>query len=95
MALYATDFERLRHGGSRSVIFRVVHEWRYADEQLAYLAPANDDRFMIELLGGGAFPPAYKDLGDSLRYAGRHHFDISVADIRRWWPIRAGAALRS
>ena len=64
------------------MIFRVVHEWRYADEQLAYLAPANDDRFMIELLGGGAFPPAYKDLGDSLRYAGRHHFDISVADIK-------------
>ncbi|MDX8525257.1 VOC family protein [Mesorhizobium sp. MSK_1335] len=65
--------------------FRVVHEWPFADEQLAYLAPANDDNFMIELLGGGdPLPidaPAYTDLGDSLRYAGYHHFCINVADI--------------
>jgi len=33
--------------------FRVVHEWPYADEQLAYIAPPNDDAFLVELLGGG------------------------------------------
>ena len=32
--------------------FRVVHEWPYADEQLAYIAPPNDDAFLVELLGG-------------------------------------------
>jgi lactoylglutathione lyase/glyoxylase I family protein len=40
---------------------------------------------MIELLGGGdPLPidaPTYTDLGDSLRYAGYHHFCMSVADI--------------
>ena len=65
--------------------FRVVAEWPFADEQLAYLAPATDDHFYIEILGGGdPLPidaPAYKDLADSLRYSGLHHFCINVADI--------------
>ncbi|MET0746090.1 MAG: VOC family protein, partial [Microvirga sp.] len=58
--------------------FRVVAEWAYADEQLAYLAPPGDDHFHIEILGGGEPRPAevrpYVDLGDSLKYAGYHHF---------------------
>src|SRR5262245_45418477 len=47
--------------------------------------PPNDDAFLIELLGGGdplpMNPPVYSDLGDSLRYAGYHHFCINVPDI--------------
>jgi catechol 2,3-dioxygenase-like lactoylglutathione lyase family enzyme len=65
--------------------FRVVHEWPYADEQLAYLALPNDDTFLVELLGGGNPPPIdapkYPDLGDSLRHSGYHHFCINVSDI--------------
>lgn len=67
--------------------FRVVHEWPYADEQLAYIAPPNDDAFLVELLGGGdplpSDAPGYSDLGDSLRYAGYHHFCINVPDIEK------------
>jgi glyoxylase I family protein len=67
--------------------FRVVHEWRYADEQLTYIAPPNDDTFLVELLGGGnPLPidaPKYSDLGDSLRHAGYHHFCINVSDIEK------------
>jgi catechol 2,3-dioxygenase-like lactoylglutathione lyase family enzyme len=67
--------------------FRVVHEWPYADEQLAYIAPPNDDAFLVELLGGGdPLPidaPEYSDLGGSLRYAGYHHFCINVPDIEK------------
>ena len=66
---------------------RVVHEWPYADEQLAYIAPPNDDAFLVELLGGGDPLPidarGYSDLGDSLRYAGYHHFCINVPDIEK------------
>ncbi|MGO7733122.1 VOC family protein [Rhizobium leguminosarum] len=65
--------------------WRVVHKWPYADEQLAYLAPPNDDGFMVELLGGGQpgpiAGPSYQDLGESLAYAGYHHFCLTVADI--------------
>ena len=85
VALRVTDFEKARDWYVEKLDFRVVHEWPYADERLAYLAPANDDRFMIEILGGGdPLPidaPAYTDLADSLRYSGLHHFCIAVADI--------------
>jgi glyoxylase I family protein len=65
--------------------FRIVAEWDYADEKLAYLAPAMDDHFYIEILGGGEPTPMdvkpYTDLGDSLKYAGYHHFCLNVASV--------------
>ena len=65
--------------------FRVVAEWPYADEQLAYLAPPTDDYFYVEILGGGERLPAearpYTDLGDSLKYRGYHHFCLNVSSV--------------
>jgi len=65
--------------------FRVVAEWNYADEQLAYLAPPTDDHFYVEVLGGGDALPTearpYTDLGDSLKYRGYHHFCLNVASV--------------
>ena len=65
--------------------FRVVAEWDYADEKLAYLAPPTDDHFYVEVLGGGNTLPAdvrpYADLGDSLKYSGYHHFCLHVASV--------------
>ena len=65
--------------------FRVVAEWPFADEQLAYLAPPTDDHFYIEVLGGGETLPAevrpYSDLADSLKYRGYHHFCLNVASV--------------
>lgn len=65
--------------------FRVVAEWAYGDESLAYLAPATDDHFYIEVLGGGEPIPAdvrpYVDLADSLKYAGYHHFCLNVTSV--------------
>lgn len=65
--------------------FRVVAEWAYADEQLAYLAPPTDDHFYLEVLGGGEPAPKevrpYTDLGDSLKYRGFHHFCLNVKSV--------------
>jgi len=65
--------------------FRVIAEWDYADEKLAYLAPPTDDHFYVEVLGGGNTLPAevrpYTDLGDSLKYRGYHHFCLSVTSV--------------
>ena len=65
--------------------FRVVAEWPFADEQLAYLAPPTDDYFYIEVLGGGDTLPTearpYTDLGDSLKYRGYHHFCLNVTSV--------------
>jgi catechol 2,3-dioxygenase-like lactoylglutathione lyase family enzyme len=67
--------------------FRVVAEWDYGDEKLAYLAPPTDDDFYIEVLGGGNTLPTevrpYTDLGDSLKYGGYHHFCLSVASVEQ------------
>jgi hypothetical protein len=51
--------------------FRVVHEWPYADEQLAYIAPPNDDAFLVELLGGGNPPPAITTSASTCRISRR------------------------
>ena len=81
------DLDEAKNWYVEKLDFRVVHEWPYADEKLAYIAPPNDDAFLVELLGGGdPLPidaPGYSDLGDSLRYAGYHHFCINVPDIEK------------
>ncbi|MGN6480856.1 VOC family protein [Luteibacter sp.] len=85
VAVRVPDFERAITWYVEKLDFRVVHKWPYADQQLAYVAPATDDHFTVELLAGGEpgpIPkPVYSDLGDSLRLAGYHHFCLSVDDI--------------
>ena len=65
--------------------FRVIAEWPYADELLAYVAPPGDDHFYVEILGDGDHEPTearpYTDLGDSLKYRGYHHFCLAVANV--------------
>ncbi|MFT3700058.1 MAG: VOC family protein [Kofleriaceae bacterium] len=65
--------------------FRVIAEWPFSDELLAYVAPPTDDHFYIELLGDGDHPPTevrpYTDLGNSLNYRGYHHFCLSVKSV--------------
>jgi catechol 2,3-dioxygenase-like lactoylglutathione lyase family enzyme len=65
--------------------FRVVAEWPFADELLAYFAPPTDDHSYVEILGDGDTPPIelrpYTDLGDSLKYTGYHHFCLSVTSV--------------
>lgn len=87
VAVRVSDFAAAKQWYVEKLDFRVIHEWPYADEELAYLAPPNDDNLIVELLAGGdPLPinaPAYTDLGESLRYAGYHHFCINVADMDR------------
>jgi len=63
--------------------FRVIHEWDYADEKLAYLAPANDNSFWVEILAGGKLNSKTKhtDLSKSLEDAGFHHICVHVKNL--------------
>ena len=94
VAVRVPDFEAEKRFFVEKLDFRVIHEWPYEDQQLAYVAPPNDDQFFIEILGGGTPGPIakakYNDLGDSLRHAGFHHaclqvddVDATVAELRR------------
>jgi catechol 2,3-dioxygenase-like lactoylglutathione lyase family enzyme len=85
VAVRVPDFDQAVRWYVEKLDFRVVHQWPYADQKLAYVAPATDDNFTVELLAGGVpkpIPkPVYTDLGDSLRLAGYHHFCLTVANI--------------
>jgi lactoylglutathione lyase/glyoxylase I family protein len=85
VAVRVPDFEAAKRWYVEMLDFRVIHEWPYADQKLAYVGPATDDAFYVELLGDGEpkpIPkPVYTDLGDSLRLAGYHHFCLNVADM--------------
>ncbi len=85
VAVRVPDFDAAKRWYVEKLDFRVIHEWPYADQHLAYLAPATDEQFCIEILGDGSpgpIPkPVYQDLGDSLRLAGYHHFCLTVANV--------------
>jgi catechol 2,3-dioxygenase-like lactoylglutathione lyase family enzyme len=82
VALRVPDFEQAVKWYTEKLDFRIIHQWPYADQQLAYIAPPTDDNFTVELLAGGNPPPiprqVYSDLGDSLHLAGYHHFCLTV-----------------
>src|SRR5882672_8446816 len=84
-AVRVPDYEVEKRWFVEKLEFRIIQEWPYEDQRLAYLAPPNDDNFHIEILGDGTMPPIaktkYKDLSDSLRYAGFHHVCLEVDDV--------------
>jgi catechol 2,3-dioxygenase-like lactoylglutathione lyase family enzyme len=83
IALRAANYEGIVKWYQEKLDFRLIHEWPFGELKLAYLAPANDDNFWIEILGGGD-PLAqndYSDLSESLHPAGYHHFCIDVASV--------------
>jgi catechol 2,3-dioxygenase-like lactoylglutathione lyase family enzyme len=63
--------------------FRVIHRWPYGELRLAYVAPADDDGFLVELIGGATpvAQPVYPDLAASLPEPGFHHLCLRVASI--------------
>jgi len=85
VAVRTPSLEEAKDFYVRKLDFRVVAEWSYADEQLAYLAPPTDDHFYIEVLGGGNTLPIearpHTGLGDSLKYRGYHHFCLTVTSV--------------
>ncbi|MVM30309.1 VOC family protein [Spirosoma sp. HMF4905] len=83
VAIRVPDLEASKRWFVDKLDFRVIHEWPFGDLQLAYVAPATDDNFWVELLGGGTPGPQpdYSDLNESLHDAGYHHFCINVASV--------------
>lgn len=85
VAVRTPDLATVRDWYVEKLDFRVIAEWDFADEKLAYIAPPTDDHFYIEILGNGDQAPRdvrpYTDLGNSLNWAGYHHFCMSVANV--------------
>jgi catechol 2,3-dioxygenase-like lactoylglutathione lyase family enzyme len=83
VAVRVPNYEVSKKWYMEKLDFRLVHEWPFGDLKLAYLAPASDDNFWIELLAEGNPAPAadYSDLNESLHPAGYHHFCIDVKSV--------------
>lgn len=83
VAVRVPDYEASKKWYIEKLDFRLLHEWPFGDLQLAYLAPANDDNFWVELLAGGQPEThiTYTDLNESLHPAGYHHFCIDVTSV--------------
>jgi lactoylglutathione lyase/glyoxylase I family protein len=77
------DFEAAKAWYLEKLDFRVLQEWPYGDLKLAYLSPATDDDFHLELLGGPVPYPkeVLDDLGESLNHGGYQHFCLHVDDV--------------
>lgn len=66
--------------------FRVVHEWHEAmlNVDMGYLAAANDDRCVIELIGGNdpvLDARSQVDFPGSFAITGYHHFCFTVPSV--------------
>jgi len=83
VALRVPELDAAKTWYVKKLDFRIIHEWPFGELQLAYLAPPADDRFWIELLGGGSPRPAatHADLDGSLRQAGLHHVCLTVESV--------------
>jgi glyoxylase I family protein len=83
VALRMPDYEAATRWYADTLDFRLIHEWPYGDLRLAYMAPATDDRFWVEILGGGspAPRPRFPDLDSSLNAVEYHHFCLQVDSV--------------
>lgn len=77
------DYDAAKAWYVEKLDFRVLQEWPYGDLKLAYLCPAADDEFHIELLAGPVphAKPVLDDLAVSLDYGGYQHVCLHVDDV--------------
>lgn len=51
IAIRTTEYEALIKWYQEKLDFRIIREWIVGEMQLAFIAPANDNDFLIEILG--------------------------------------------
>jgi catechol 2,3-dioxygenase-like lactoylglutathione lyase family enzyme len=83
VGLRVKDFEAARDWYVDKLDFRVLHSWTGLDLSWAYLSPAADDDFHLELMGGPVRrePPVRDSVIEGLGDAGYLHFCLEVDDV--------------
>jgi glyoxylase I family protein len=83
VGLRVRDFEAARTWYVEKLDFRVLHSWTGLGLSWAYLSPAGDDDFHLEIMGGPLEHdrPALDSVLESLTSAGFLHFCLEVADV--------------
>ncbi|MCR8560329.1 VOC family protein [Mucilaginibacter sp. BJC16-A38] len=78
-ALRTTDYETTIQWYIDKLGFRLVDKWVSGDLLMAYVAPANDDDFWLEIIQG-PIPAAYQDYSLPI-VSGFHHFSMTVESV--------------
>jgi lactoylglutathione lyase/glyoxylase I family protein len=83
VGLRVRDFEAARDWYVEKLDFRVLHSWTGMGLSWAYLSPAADDNFHLELMGGPVQQesPVLDSVIESLSSAGYLHFCLEVDDV--------------
>ncbi|WP_324677907.1 VOC family protein [Hymenobacter sp. GOD-10R] len=79
IGLRTTDYEGTIQWYTEKLGFRTLKKWTVGDLQLAFLAPANDDNFWIEVLSS-ATASTQQDLSQSI-ISGFQHFCLEVENV--------------
>ncbi|TGE23957.1 VOC family protein [Hymenobacter aquaticus] len=79
VGLRTPDYAATLHWYTSKLGFRILKEWTVGELQLAFLAPANDDQFWLEVLHDPAAGPAPAP-GQPL-VAGFHHLCFEVDNL--------------
>lgn len=79
VGLRTTNFEGTIHWYTEKLGFRIHKKWTVGDLQLAFLAPANDDNFCLEVLSGG-LPDAQPTSSHPIS-SGFQHFCLEVDNV--------------
>ncbi len=79
IGLRTMDFEGTIDWYTEKLGFRVLKKWIVGDLQLAFLAPANDDNFWLEVLSGG-LPDAQPNASHPIS-SGFQHLCLEVDNV--------------
>jgi lactoylglutathione lyase len=79
VGLRTPDFESTIEWYTEKLGFRVLKKWTVGTLRLAFLAPANDDSFWLEVLCDGTSNPEPNSAPPVSR--GYHHFCLDVDDV--------------
>ena len=79
IGLRTTDYEGSIQWYVEKLGFRLLKKWEVGELKMAYLAPANDDNFWIEILNGG-ISGSHQDASQPI-ISGFQHLCIDVENI--------------
>ncbi|OUJ73316.1 hypothetical protein BXP70_15760 [Hymenobacter crusticola] len=79
VGLRTPDYEGTIRWYTEKLGFRLLQQWTVGDLQLAFLAPANDDAFWLEVLSGGI--PNTQPAPSHLISSGFQHLCLEVDNV--------------
>ena len=83
VGLRVPDFDTAAAWYTGTLDFRLIRTMALGEKTLAFLAPASDESFCIELIAGPGCAPraAFDQLSDTHAVAGWHHLCLRVDDV--------------